>query len=154
MVIDFEAVTDRFALAFKVIGAVVLVLALRLPPIEIEPPEAVTAIPRAPFEVIAPVGLADNALMTTLPFATIAPEPVYAPVPVIVTSPVPVVVSDALFVIAPPVMSILPTTETVPAESVMSEVLVNFPMRKLAAPAVTFSVLAEYAPANELLVGS
>ena len=65
------------------------------------------------------------------------------PVPVIVMLPVPVVVNDELFVIAPPVMSMSPTTDTAPAESVMSDVLVDLAIRKLAAPAVTLSVLAE-----------
>ena len=73
--IDLEAVTDRFALAFSVMGATALTLAFRLPPIEIEPPEAVIAIPRAPLELIAPVPLEESALITTLPLAARAPEP-------------------------------------------------------------------------------
>ena len=72
----------------------------------------------------------------------------------ITISPVPVVVSAALFVTAAPKMSMLPTTETVPAETVTAEVFPALPMRKLAAPAATFSVLALNAPENDALLGS
>ena len=48
----------------------------------------------------------------------------------------------------------LPTTETVPAETVTSEVFPDLPMRRLAAPAFTLSVLALNAAANAVLLGS
>ena len=71
----FEAVTEMSVFDFNVIGAVVEVLAVRLPPIEIEPVEVVMAIPPEPFELIAPVPLVFVAVISTLPLAFNAPEP-------------------------------------------------------------------------------
>ena len=140
--IDLEAVTDRFALAFKVIGATAEELAFRFAPMLMFPPEAVIAIPSAPALVIAPVPECESALITTFPFAFKTPEPVYAPDAVMVMFPPLVVVRFALFVMAAPISSMLPRVEIVPALTVTSEVFPVLPTRKLAAPAVTFNVLA------------
>ena len=71
----FEAVTEMSVFDFKVIGAEVEVLAVRLPPIEIEPVELVMAIPPEPFEVIAPVPLVLDAVIATFPLAFKDPDP-------------------------------------------------------------------------------
>ena len=154
MVIDLEAVTVRSAAALSVIGATAEVLAFRLPPMLMLPPDAVIAIPSTPALVIAPVPEDDNALITTLPFAFKTPEPEYAPVALIVMFPPLVVVSDAFEVTAAPKISMLPSTEIVPADNVTSEVFPFLAIRKLAAPAVTLNEVALKALAKDALLGS
>jgi hypothetical protein len=121
---------NRFAVAFKTIGAIALVLALIAAPVVRFPAVAVTVTPPSPTEVRAPVPAKLSALTEIEPLAFNVPAPVYAPVATTAMLPAVVVAIELETVTAAPLIVTGPATEMAPPEIVTPDVFPVFPIRK------------------------